>query len=112
MKYLVLLLCFVTTSVLAETRTIQITLPCDKSDTVFDIMKENEERLTFSGNTMIRESTTGQAFPAAMAIWMNLEKEENTGSITILFPDLTMCLLAPVTKLAPWSNPQPWEKQN
>ena len=93
----------------AQAKDLVITLPCDTAISVFDILKEENERLHFIGNTAVRETTTGRFYKAGMYIWINLE--EQTSSVTILFPDMTMCLLASANSFDTYSGSQPWEKK-
>ena len=86
-----------------------ITLPCDHSSKVFDILKANNERLVFAGDSLITSSQMGRMYEVGLYVWMNLDTR--TSSVTILFPNSnhTMCLLAPVKNMQPWADVQPWE---
>ena len=90
-------------------KTIQITSPCDHYMVVFEIMKNNRESLLFTANGFIQESTTGKSYPGGLYIWANID----TGTVTlsIMFADGNMCLLAPGNTFTPYSGQQPWDKE-
>lgn len=87
-----------------------ITLPCDHASKVFPILKRNNERLQFVGTSLVTSSQMGRMVEVGLYVWMNLDTK--TSSITILFPESnnTMCLLAPIKHMQPWTDPQPWEQ--
>ena len=60
-----------------------ITLPCDHSSKVFDILKANNERLVFAGDSLITSSQMGKMYEVGLYVWMNLDTQ--TSSVTILF---------------------------
>ena len=119
MKKLLTALALITTPVLAEepkpnftpvASAAQITLPCDHSFKIFDLLQTTDERLVFVGDTIVTASANGRMYPAGLYIWMNLEKQ--TGQLTVLLPNSnnTMCLLAAVKNFQPWSGAQPWDE--
>lgn len=93
---------------LGQEKTMTAMLPCNNVIDVFEVLRKVDERLIFTGDTLIRESSTKQFFRAGLYVWTNLDTK--TTSITIMFPDKTMCLLAPVRNFQAWSGEQPWEK--
>lgn len=114
MKKLLAILALLTTPALAEVpepnfRAAGITLPCDSSFNVFEMMRKSGERLQFIGNTMVAASSNNRMYPAGLYIWMNLDTK--TSQITVMFPNSndTMCLLAIVSDFEPWNDSQPWE---
>jgi len=96
------------TSALGQEKTMTAMLPCNNVIDVFEVLRKVDERLIFTGDSMIRESSTKQFYRAGLYIWTNLDTK--TTSITIMFPDKTMCLLAPVRNFQAWSGEQPWDK--
>lgn len=108
MKKLLVLLAFLTFSNTAHAQSKQFITPliCDSSFNVFELLRKADERLMFAGDTLMR-AMDGKAYPAGLYIWMNLETGSST--VTVLFQDLTMCLLAPVKDMAPYEGGQPWD---
>ena len=102
------LLLSMATSALGQEKTMTAMLPCNNVIDVFEVLRKVDERLIFTGDSMIRESSTKQFYRAGLYIWTNLDTK--TTSITIMFPDKTMCLLAPVRNFQTWSGDQPWDK--
>lgn len=102
------LLISMATSALGQEKTMTAMLPCNNVIDVFEVLRKVDERLIFTGDSMIRESSTKQFYRAGLYIWTNLDTK--TTSITIMFPDKTMCLLAPVRNFQAWSGEQPWDK--
>ena len=102
------LLLSMATSALSQQKTMTAMLPCNNVIDVFEVLRKVDERLIFTGDSMIRESSTKQFYRAGLYIWTNLDTK--TTSITIMFPDKTMCLLAPVKNFQAWSGDQPWDK--
>ncbi len=102
------LLLSMATSALGQEKTMTAMLPCNNVIDVFEVLRKVDERLIFTGDSMIRESSTKQFYRAGLYIWTNLDTK--TTSITIMFPDKTMCLLAPVRNFQAWSGDQPWDK--
>lgn len=102
------LLLSMATSALGQEKTMTAMLPCNNVIDVFEVLRKVDERLIFTGDSMIRESSTKQFYRAGLYIWTNLDTK--TTSITIMFPDKTMCLLAPVRNFQAWSGEQPWDK--
>lgn len=111
MNKLLLALTFIftttTTTAQAESKDLLISLPCDTFVNVLEIMENDKERLMFIGDTAIRETTTGQFYKAGLYVWMNLDTQ--TSSITIMFPDTTMCLLTTNTSFQTYQGKQPWD---
>jgi hypothetical protein len=99
---------FTTTTAQAESKDLLVSLPCDTFVNVLEIMENDKERLMFIGDTAIRETTTGQFYKAGLYVWMNLDTQ--TSSITIMFPDTTMCLLATNTSFHTYQGDQPWDR--
>ena len=89
-------------------RTLSITVPCDNFQSVFEVMIENKESLLWTANSYIRATVTGQNHPGSLYVWSNLDRQ--TVSITIVFSDGMMCLLAPGNTFVPYSGNQPWDK--
>ena len=108
MKKLLVLLAFLTFSNTAHAQSKQFITPliCDSSFNVFEILRKADERLMFAGDTLMR-AMDGKAYPAGLYIWMNLQT--GTSTVTVLFQDLTMCLLAPIKDMAPYEGEQPWD---
>ncbi len=101
---------FTTTAAQAESKDLIISLPCDTFVNVVEIMEEDDEHLMFIGDTAIRETTTGRFYKAGLYVWMNLDTQ--TSSITIMFPDTTMCLLSSNTSFHTYDGEQPWDYMN
>lgn len=95
------------TAAVSQERTLKVSLPCDKAVNVFNTFRSMNERLIFTGDTVVRESTTNTFYPAGFYIWANLDTQ--TTSITIMFPDQVMCLVAPVKNFQGWKGDQPWD---
>ena len=89
-------------------RTLNITVPCDSFRTVFDVMIENKESLLWTANSYVRATVTGQNHQGSLYVWANLDKK--TVSITVVFNDGMMCLLAAGNTFVPYSGNQPWDK--
>lgn len=112
-KILVLLTIFVGTLVHANEQSnskekqLIISIPCTDSTSAIETFRKNGERLYFAGDSIIREATKNQMFGSGIYLWMNIEK--GTGSFAIMFPDLTMCLIAPAKDLKPYTGEQPWD---
>jgi len=101
---------FTTTAAQAESKDLIISLPCDTFVNVVEIMEEDDEHLMFIGDTAIRETTTGRFYKAGLYVWINLDTQ--TSSITIMFPDTTMCLLSSNTSFHTYDGEQPWDYMN
>ena len=86
-----------------------ISAPCDHFITIYDLHRRTDERLMFVGSGGVREAQTGRFFKGALAVWWNIET--NRASITIQFPDETICLLSPADDFKPWADGQPLSKQ-
>ena len=108
MKKLLVGLAFLSLTVpsLAHSKQLVTSLFCDTSFNVFELLRKADERLMFTGDTLVR-GTDGMMYPAGLYIWMNLETK--TSSVTVMFPDLTTCLLAPVKNMQGYDGEQPWE---
>ena len=94
--------------VTSNPKTLKMTIPCDNFQTVFDIMIKNKESLLWTANSFIQETSTGQNYPGSIYVWANLDTQ--SVSLTIMFGDGVMCLLAPGNSFTPYSGKQPWEK--
>lgn len=108
MNKLLIALAFIFTATIAHSKDLVISLPCDTFVNVVEIMEEDDEHLMFIGDTAIREATTGRFYKAGLYVWMNLDTQ--TSSITIMFPDTTMCLLATNTSFHTYQGDQPWDR--
>ena len=109
MNKLLITLAFIFTATVAHSsKDLIISLPCDTFVNVVEIMEEDDEQLMFIGDTAIRETTTGQFYKAGLYVWMNLDTQ--TSSITIMFPDTTMCLLSSNTSFQTYQGRQPWDR--
>jgi len=107
MNKLLITLAFIFTATVSHAKDLIISLPCDKLVNVVEIMQNDDEQLMFVGNTAVRETTTGKFYKAGLYVWMNLD--EQTSSITIMFPDTTMCLLSSNTSFKTYQGGQPWD---
>ena len=86
---------------------IAISIPCTDSTNAIETFRKADERLYFIADTLIREATQNRLYKAGIYLWMNLDT--GTGSFAIMFPDLTMCLLAPGQNIVPYDGGQPWD---
>ena len=108
MNKLLYTLAFIFTSTIAHSKDLIIALPCDTFINVVEIMEEDDEHLMFIGDTAIREASTGRFYKAGLYVWINLDTQ--TSSITIMFPDTTMCLLSSNTSFQTYQGDQPWDR--
>lgn len=106
MNKLFLAIAFLLTATVAHSKDLLISLPCDTFVNVVEIMEANDERLMFLGDTAVRETLTGKFYKAGLYVWMNLDTQ--TSSITIMFPDTSMCLLSSNVAFKSYQGEQPW----
>jgi len=92
----------------AEAKEIVILAPCENFMTIFEMHRKSGERLMFVGDGAIKDGSSGNFFKGALSVWWNIDTQK--ASVTIQFPDGTMCLLAPSQNFQPWTEGQPWDQ--
>ena len=88
-------------------KVLTISIPCTDSTNAIETFRKVDERLYFIADTLIKEATQNRMYKAGIYLWMNLDT--GTGSFAIMFPDLTMCLLAPGQNIKAYDGGQPWD---
>lgn len=90
-----------------SSKVLTISIPCTDSTNAIETFRKVDERLYFIADTLIKEATQNRMYKAGIYLWMNLDT--GTGSFAIMFPDLTMCLLAPGQNIKAYTGGQPWD---
>jgi len=97
-----------------DARNLDITAPCNTAAYVFNLMEEHKEQPFFTGTGTVQGSkhnnALGDLYPGGLQVWANLD--EQTYSITIMFPDGMICLLSSGTNFKPYSGPHPNDIMN
>jgi hypothetical protein len=91
---------------------IQITIPCEPTPVVFELMKEYENGLLLSGTGTIK-SENGENYTSATQLFIN--QDTGTMAMIITFPNedkpSMSCLVIAGEKWEPYGGPQPWDKK-
>jgi len=110
MKKILLALGIATTPAYADL--IQITIPCEPTSVVFDLMQQYENGLLMSGTGTIK-SQNGETYTSAAQFFVN----QDTGSMAVIItfangdkPSMS-CLVIAGDKWVPYSGPQPWDEK-
>lgn len=110
MKKLLLALGMATTPAYADL--IQITIPCEPTSVVFELMQQYENGLLMSGTGTIK-SQDGNNYTSATQFFIN--QDTGTMAMIITFPNddkpPMSCLIIAGDKWEPYGGPQPWHKK-